>query len=366
MQIHEFAKVYQTKTDEELLELAAVREQMTPEARLAIEGELSRRQISVAVASAAYQQKRGHDVAARALPDERPQDHDRLNVSSFIAEALQAYHERFWLYFRITAPAVIIGAFAIFAARTGAGEILRGIPRGIEALAHPAAIFEVAFLNLSGFLASWLAFAFAFGATCIALEESFAGFAPSARTSFRNIGQRLGPFVLLSLLLFLGALLAVAAATLLGIGVFWILNRLQVHPSRLLFNVISYGLSGIAFFVLSRFVLAVPAVLLDDYSVGQALFRSDELTEGKWPILAVLLAKSVIGGYVAGMLPFWLASYVSSIASLPSSLSWLLTGISVVGVTVVEPTMFVGFALLYLKMSALRSEASDALVGGLV
>jgi hypothetical protein len=58
--------------------------------------------------------------------------------------------------------------------------------------------------------------------------------------------------------------------------------------------------------VFSRFGLAVPALVLDDRSVSQAMFRSDELTEGKWLILAILLVKSLIGGYVAGMIPFWL------------------------------------------------------------
>ena len=85
------------------------------------------------------------------------------------------------------------------------------------------------------------------------------------------------------------------------------------------------------------------------------MFRSDKLNEGKWPILAALLAKSVIGGYVAAMWPFWLASFIRVAAPLPSWFPWSLTVASVIGVTVVEPTMFIGFALLYLKMSALEA-----------
>jgi hypothetical protein len=49
---------------------------------------------------------------------------------------------------------------------------------------------------------------------------------------------------------------------------------------------------------------------LDNYRVSQALFRSDELTQGKWLTLAILLAKSLIGGYIAGMFPFWLAGWI--------------------------------------------------------
>jgi hypothetical protein len=48
MQIEDFVKVYQAKSDEELIDLAVAREQLTSEARVALQGELSRRVITVA------------------------------------------------------------------------------------------------------------------------------------------------------------------------------------------------------------------------------------------------------------------------------------------------------------------------------
>ena len=100
---------------------------------------------------------------------------------------------------------------------------------------------------------------------------------------------------------------------------------------------------GLTLLVLSRFGLALPALLLDNYRVSQALFRSDELTQGKWLTLAILLAKSLIGGYIAGMFPFWLAGWIWGYVRVP----WqFLTVASIAAVTVVEPFMFVGFALL--------------------
>ena len=135
-----------------------------------------------------------------------------------------------------------------------------------------------------------------------------------------------------------------------------------MHRSGILIWAVSYVLVGLALLVASRFFLAVPAVILDDFSVGRALLRSDELTQGKWLALGVLLAKSLIGGYVAGMCPFWLASFVRVSVPLPSWFPWILTIASIIGVTVVEPTMFVGFALLYLKMSAPASATSKVAV----
>lgn len=91
------------------------------------------------------------------------------------------------------------------------------------------------------------------------------------------------------------------------------------------------------------------------------MFRSEKLTQGKWLTLAALLTKSLIGGYIAAMCPYWLASFVHAPAPLPSWFPWILTIASMIAVNVVEPTMFVGFGLLYLKMSALDSAPSKVI-----
>ena len=177
------------------------------------------------------------------------------------------------------------------------------------------------------------------------------GFTPSAWGSFVHIRERLSPFLRLSLLLLVLVVVTEGVSMVLGTGVFWLLHRLQVHRTGFLIMAVSYVAVGLGLLVASRFFLAVPAVILDDYSIGRAMLRSDELTRGKWLVLAALLAKSLIGGYVAGMCPFWLASFVRVSVPLPSWFPWILTGASVIAVSVVEPTMFIGFALLYLKMS---------------
>jgi len=89
--------------------------------------------------------------------------------------------------------------------------------------------------------------------------------------------------------------------------------------------------------------------------------QRDKLTQGKWLTLAALLAKSLIGGYIAGMCPFWLASLIQFSAPPPSWFWWILTIASMIAVTVVEPTMFVGFTLLYLKMAVPASAPGKVL-----
>jgi len=364
MQIEDFVKAYQAKSDEELIQLSAATEQLTSEARVALQGELSRRRIRIAEDSSASEKTCGEcdsgKTATGGLPEVEWQ-----GVGDFVTEVLRTYHSHFRLYFQITAPAVIISTIAIITARNEVREISRHLPRGVELLAHNTEILEIGIINYSAWFVSWIAFSFVFGAICIALEESMAGFIPSAWNSFVHIRERLSPFLRVSLLLLVLVVVTEGVSIVLGTGVFWLLHRLQVHRTGFLIMAVSYVLVGLGLLVASRFFLAVPAVILDDFSVGRAMLRSDELTQGKWLALAALLAKSLIGGYIAGMCPFWLASFVRASVPLPSWFGWVLTTASIIGVTLVEPTMFVGFALLYLKTSAPDSAPSRVLASQL-
>jgi hypothetical protein len=114
-----------------------------------------------------------------------------------------------------------------------------------------------------------------------ALDETEGGFTPPAWLSLRNVRERLCPFLGISLVLFVLRLVAQAASVLLGSGVFW-LYQLQEPPTCLAILLFSYALVGPALLVLSQFALAMPAVILDDCRVGQAMFRGEEPTEGKW------------------------------------------------------------------------------------
>src|SRR5206468_2003049 len=134
-------------------------------------------------------------------------------------------------------------------------------------------------------------------------------------------------------------------------GVFFLVQLCHSHMNGFTFLIVSYSFGFLALLVFSRFGLAIPALVLDNHRVGQSIFRSDELTEGKWLILAALLVKSLVVGYVVGMCPFWLARWIPADASLPPWFPWVLNVASIAGVTVVEPTLFVGLALLYTRTS---------------
>ena len=347
------------------MQLAAAVAELTPEARLALQSELLRRQIGIAEASALPKNAgdshdSGHVTASDKLPEGQRQD-----VGDFVTEIVRTYHSRVWLFFSITAPAVVVSTIAVILARNQVREIVRDLPKGLELLAYRTEFVEICLVNFSACLVSWMAFSFSFGATCVAVEEIAVGLTPSAWRSLVTVRERLGPFLRLCLLLFFLVVVAEVASLLLAATVFWALRQLQMPPSRFLIAVVSYGVVALALLVSSRFALSVPALILDDCKVGEAMFRSDRLTEGRWMTLAAILAKSLVGGYVAAMCPFWLASLVRVTAPVPSWFPRILTLGSIIGVTVVEPSMFIGFALLYLRMSTLGSAPSKALTSQL-
>ncbi len=355
MQIQDLAKAYEAKTDEELLQLATESEQLTPEAHAALNTELAKRRIdSTRHLKVREESQRGW--IEQSKTHGTPVLGDSDGIAEFLAEVLRVYHDQFWLYVKLTAPSVVVGGIAVFIVGYEVREIAHPLSQGVE---HNAETLEILLVRLAGCLVGWMAVAFSFGAICVTIRQIAAGVVPSVADAFTEVHERTAPLLRLSLLLFFLLLVVFAAAGALSVSIAWILLELHVHPSRFTIFVFACATVGSAILVFSRFVLAIPAVVLDNCKVGQAIFRSDELAQGKWLTLAALLAKSLIGGYLAGMCPFWLASWIPANVPLPSWFPWILAVASIAGVTVVEPTMLIGFALLYSRVSALSSTSSE-------
>ncbi len=356
MQIQELIKAYQAKSDDELLQLAGKPDHLTSDAQLALKNELSRRKIDVLVV--AMDRERISETRAQ----ENRLGHQPHAVHEFVAEVLRTYHRHFWLFFKITAPAVVVGTIAITMGRNESREIVRHFPGGFRSVLHSSAVLWIWLANSAGYFASSMAFASSFGAACVAMRNIESGTVPSLAGCFGAVRERLGPFFCVSLFLLFLSVTAMAIGGLVFVAAFWALRHAHFSFGRLSIWLMSFAFSALALLVVCRFALAIPAVVLDGYGVVQSMFRSDELTEGKWFTLAAVLGKCLVGGYVAAMSPFWLASWIiPANVSLPSWFPWLLTVASMIGVTVVEPTMFVGFGLLYLRTSHLYSASEQSL-----
>ena len=247
-----------------------------------------------------------------------------------MAGVLRVYRSQFWLFVKLTAPAVVVGYIAVIMSRNEAREIAQHSSGSVETLGHATVILQIWLAAFSGYIVSWMAFSFSFAAICSAVGRIAVGDIPSVADSFAKVRERAGSLLRLALLLFVLFLVAVAAASLLSTGIFLVLRQRHIHLTAVTFQVVSSGFVGLALVVFSRFGLAIPAFILGDCRVGQAMFRSDELTEERWLTLAVLLAKSLIaGGYVAAMCPFWLVSWMPADILLPSWFPWVLTVASI-------------------------------------
>ena len=369
MHIEDLANQYLSKSDEELLQLATVSEQLTSEAQSALTNELAKRRISLAECPKVFRDEGNQPKLERIGDNAALPSRDSHQVSQFVTEVLHAYHNNFWLFAKLIAPAVIIGYIAVVADRHEVREIVKHIPQGVEALEHRAEMLEIFFVNQVGYLVTWMALCLSFAAICYAVRQIAEGVVPSFQESFAAVRQRMGSFLRLSLLLYFLLLLVVATASLLWGGAIWFARQRHAHLSHFTIQLVVFTIMGLALLVFSRFALAMPALILDDCRVRQTVFRSDELTEKKWFTLAILLIKSLVGGYVAGMCPYWLASWIPANASLPAWFPWLLSAASIAAVIVVEPTMFIGFALLYLRVSKnsnLSVERQGSVTGSVV
>lgn len=353
MNIADLTQSYAGKTDEELLRLAEQREHLTIEAQSALASELSKRRID---APPSEETKPTLPVAPRTegvVASDSP-----LKTSAFIEEVLRFYARNRWVFIQLIFPAVFLGFVAITFTRSEA--------RAIAPMLYPKFSFGTmlllsALVSASGYLTSWMVFCLSFAVISSAVEQEHAGYGISISESFGAAREQFWPFLKISALLF-GMYFALerAVATTIASLLFQFAEKYLGRFSSLQWSFIDYIEFYFFALVLARFALAMPAVILDDVSVRDSLFLSYRLSRGKLSILAVLLFKGIFVSYVAGWLPFWLARWIPDSVALPSWFHWILSGASILCVTVVEPVMFIGFAMLYLKTTAHASAEAEA------
>ena len=156
--MQDITKIYLSKTDEELLDLAREPSQLTAEAHSALVGELRKRRLDAAEFPKV--EEVNEDEIERSGPRQTQSLPDAQGVTGFVAEVLRIYHDHFWFFVKLTAPAVVVGYVAVTLSRNEGREIARHLSRGVELLSHKTEILEIELVNLAGYFASWMAFSF--------------------------------------------------------------------------------------------------------------------------------------------------------------------------------------------------------------
>ena len=345
MPIQAIAETYRGKTDDELLLLADHPEQLTAEALSALTTELSSRRLG---ASNTYKAPDNIPERYTSQAGRLDKPSTQVDVGPFIADVLSLYHANAWTFIKLAASATLVTYLTITAVQSEARSITRNVfPHTAAALSRPTLFLELGLVNLVKFFVIWLTTCLLFAATCSAVDHINSGLAPRFSDCFTETAHQLGRFIQLSALLLLLLVSFMAIALSLGLGLLSFAKLLHIHFQGFLLSWIGYGLAVAVMALPARLSLAIPAVLLDDYPVGRSISLSHELTKGKLLILTALILKSLIGGYVGGMLPFWIRIWLWNLVQIPN---WVAVVASLALVAAVEPPMFIGFALLYLRL----------------
>ena len=339
MQIHDFLRVYESKSDEELLLVARDVDDLTDEARAALHSELSRRGLHGADTPKLLEV----GSISELPPIVRTVSRHVISARDFLVEVTKLYRDHFWLFVKLIAPSVVFGYFLVQIVRHEFVQmIVDEFRKGT--IDQRTAFLESSILAQTTYLLSWIAFCISFAGISSAVARISEQLTPKVSDCFTEVHCRKWNLLKISVVLYLAFVVGVSISSLAYIGILS-LPWFRLRNFALAATYVAY-LAVIL--VLSRFSLTIPAIVLDNFRVRRSIFLSDELTEGKWTILLALLAKSVLGGYVAGMLPFWLAGWTGMYTHVND---WVLKAASVVAVMVVEPFMFIGFSLLYVRTS---------------
>jgi len=295
-----------------------------------------------------------------------PLDLRPLSVGELFDRAFTLYRRNLWLFVGIIA---LPGVFAL--AMTILFQIAQRLMMTdlLAASNDPerAASTGVAVIGLIGgafvfFIIYWVVYMIALGAATYAVSELYVGRVSSVKQAYSGMRGRIGPLLVLLLLLGLrilavGLVGGIVLALGVGIGAF-------VHPVVsglvMVFGIVALFL-GVAFMTL-RYGMTVPALVVERLSPSGAIRRSIALTRGRfWRV--VLLVVCAMAVTYAAMLIFQMPFAVAAFLSGPESALgfWLnivgaVTG--TIGTTFTTPFLVIGLALLYYD-ARIREEGFD-------
>jgi hypothetical protein len=233
------------------------REDLIPEARLALEGELSRRRMAAAEPRAAKRVAQdNYDSDAGTASFRQPS-----GAATFVAHVVDIYQNHFSFFFKLTLPVITLAWLVRMANDFQIHALLRQVLQGRSDGHYGIYVFEGEVIRLTRYLINWIIFSLLFGALCIATQKIESGASPGVPEWLNAVRTRLGSLLRISLLLFGIAAVVVCTESLGAEGVVWASRRLHWHSYALW--AVLYGITCLAALILARFGLAIPAAMLD-------------------------------------------------------------------------------------------------------
>jgi hypothetical protein len=214
-------------------------------------------------------------------------------------------------------------------------------------------------------VAYWIVYAVALGASTFAVADVYLGRKASIAASYRRIRGRVGRLLWLMLLVavrvfgvivLMSVGLALLMPTMIGRG------PLAGLAAGLMVLVLLPAIFVLFVWLMIRYSVSIPSMVLEDVSAGQAIRRSVQLIKGNYLRCFLLLLLTLIITYVSLMIfqgPFYIAMILA--ARHGQVAVWLLSLSSVSGAlggALSAPLIMIGLVLLYYDIRV-RKEAFD-------
>ena len=285
-----------------------------------------------------------------------------LNLGELLDRMFSLYRKNFLLFFGIMLlPSLLAMASGILMAVFRSPMVAS--PAGAKV--NPVIIGSAVGGFVVAMVAYWIVYAIALGASTFAVSDVYLGRTATIAASYRRIRGRIGRLFWLMFLVSL-RVFGVFMLLMLVFAIFIpLLGGRGSAPGiivALMMLVLFPVVFGLSIWLMLRYSVCIPSMVLEDLRAGQAIRRSAQLMKGNYLRCLLLLMLTVVITYVSLTIfqgPFYVAMILT--AQHGQVAIWLLSLSSVFGAlggALSAPLIMIGLVLLYYDIRV-RKEAFD-------
>ena len=289
-----------------------------------------------------------------------------LTLAELLDRSFSTYKRHLWLFVGIMALPASVGLLYAVAMELFQFTVVRPQTAATSGTPTPEQAFLVMAPVVLGAIVFMLVYlvvyAFALGATTIAVAHVYKDKPISIGTAYREVRRHGGRLILLMIF----ATLRIGGVWLGLIFIWAVIGALLALISPLLAPVVM-GLGFVAAFLLAfvlaiRYGVAVPAVVLENLTAGRALARSADLTQDHRGRVFLLILCAIVITYATLLLfqgPFMFGAVMAgpgTVTALVLTIAGAIVG--TIGGMFSGPIMIIGLAMIYYDLR-IRKEALD-------
>lgn len=288
-----------------------------------------------------------------------------LTLAELLDRAFSLYRRHVWMFAGIMALPAALG-IAMVAVMQIPSLALQAQPHMTpqEVLGMAIPLFGAAVLL---FLLYFVSYAFALGATTIAVSQIYLGRDATVKSAYRAVKDRVGRLLLLMIWTALrvgGAGVAVILVGGITAALIGALVQRPLGPALAVLVILCTMASTLVLvtFMGVRYGVSVPAVTLEDQPASAALARSVDLTSANWWRVFLVILCAVVVAWATSLLlqgPFMFAhAFVEPDTRTGQLLLLVGAAVGGIGTMFTGPVMIIGLVLIYYDLR-IRKEAFD-------